>query len=230
MKQREFSVIGLGRFGEEVVKTLAEKGFSIIAADQDLKALEKVEKLQGVKAVKVDSTDLEALSEVGLETTDIVVVAFRNFIASLYTIKNLKAIGIKEIIARAIDDFHIELMKSVGATRVIFPEKEIGFNLANEIVTPDIVDFLKLGKGYILIEKKVPEKLVGKKFTQVGGSKYGVSILPEIKKRLNEQGEEYSISHVDPNPNVDYIFQKGDIITFFGPEKNVEEFDKFLSS
>ena len=131
MAKKSFAVIGLGQFGRAVVDELLENGMDVIAIDNDQEAINKVAKKLPTSFV-ADSTDEEALKELGLKDVDAVIVAYGdNKEASILTTVILREFGIEEIIVRVDDDYYVPIMKKLGATEVITPQKAAGQALAN---------------------------------------------------------------------------------------------------
>ena len=139
---RQFAVIGLGRFGCKVAETLAQKGASVIAVDTIQENVEKVSDFV-TKAVRIDSTDEKALLACGIKDVDVAVVAMGEDIeSSVLTTALLKNLDVAEIVARACSTLHAQILRLVGATRVVFPEEYMGFRVANSILSPGVLEYI----------------------------------------------------------------------------------------
>jgi len=145
---RQFAVIGLGRFGFKVAEVLAAKGAQVIAVDKDPALVEKIKDIVA-EAVQLDSTDEEALRECGVEGVDVAVVSIGEDVeSSILTTTILNNMGIKEIVARASTRLQAQILKEVGAARVVYPEEDMGLRVANSIFAPGVLDYIDLGADY----------------------------------------------------------------------------------
>jgi len=143
--------------------------------------------------VELDSTDPGALKDAGLFEFETVIVAIGNFIQeSVVTTLNLKEGNVANIIAKASTDIHGRLLEKVGATKVVYPEKQMGEHLARSLVRPNIIERLELDPENSIVEVRVPEAFVGKSIVDLRlRNEYGISVIA-----LGRQG-----SHFEINPN-----------------------------
>ena len=143
---RQFAIIGLGRFGFKIAEILAEKGAQVIAIDKNHTLVEKVGNIV-TEALQLDSTDEVALRESGVKDVDVAVVSIGEDVESnILTTTILKNLGIKEIVSRANTKLHAQILKEVGATRVVFPEEDMGLRVANSIFAPGVLEYIELGQ------------------------------------------------------------------------------------
>jgi len=151
MKEKSFAVIGLGQFGRSVVKELAENGMDVIAIDNNEEVCKEVG-MDLPTTFIADSTDEKALIELGVKDVDAAIVAYGdNQEASVLTTVLLRELGVKNIIVRVDDDYYVPIMKKLGATEVITPQKAAGRALANRIGNEDYQDFYKLDENYSVV-------------------------------------------------------------------------------
>jgi trk system potassium uptake protein TrkA len=130
---RQFAVIGLGRFGGNIAKTLAEKKCQVMAIDRDEGKVNDFQNLVS-QAVCADATDIKVLQDTGVKEVDVAIVSVGSSIeASILITLALKELGVKKVIAKAITDEHGEILEKIGADRIIFPEKETGIKLADSL-------------------------------------------------------------------------------------------------
>ncbi len=178
MTKKSFAVIGLGQFGRAVVDELLENGMDVIAIDNDQEAINKVAKKLPTSFV-ADSTDEEALKELGLKDVDAVIVAYGdNKEASILTTVILREFGIEEIIVRVDDDYYVPIMKKLGATEVITPQKAAGQALANRLGNSDYKDFYKLDAKYSVISIVINSGFIPVTLRELNSKEvYGVSIV-----------------------------------------------------
>ena len=151
MAHKSFAVIGLGQFGRSVVKELADNGMDVIAIDKDEETAKAVAADLSTTFI-ADSTDERALKELGIGEVDAAIVAFGdNQEASVLTTVILRELGVKNIIVRVDDDYYVPIMKKLGATEVITPQKAAGSALANRIGNEDFQEYYKLDNRYSVV-------------------------------------------------------------------------------
>jgi trk system potassium uptake protein TrkA len=213
IKKKTFTVIGLGLFGASIAKTLAELGQEVIAIDSDMRRVENIKEFV-THARQADITDVESLKEAGVGNCDIAIVAKYDEKSILTTII-LKELGVPMIVARSRNPLHALALQKVGATRIIFPEKEFGVRLANQLISSDLLEYFEISKDYSMKEVPAPKSFFGKAIRDIHArDKYGVVIL-SIKR-----GEESLLL-----PHSTEIVQKGDHIAILGRTRDVDKFN-----
>lgn len=151
MAHKSFAVIGLGQFGRSIVKELVDNGMDVIALDNNEEVAKEVANDLPTTFI-ADSTDEKALKELGIGDVDAAIVAFGdNQEASVLTTVILRELGVKNIIVRVDDDYYVPIMKKLGATEVITPQKAAGTALANRIGNEDFQDYYKLDNKYSVV-------------------------------------------------------------------------------
>jgi len=214
----DFAVIGLGRFGSSVAKTLHELGHNVLALDKDEHAVNAI--IEHVtQAMQIDSTDPEALKAVGITNFDAVIVAIGvNIQESILTTLILKELGVKKVIAKAVDELQGKVLEKIGADMVVFPERDMGVRLAHTLCSPNVVDFLQLSPEYSVEEVVVPEKFDGKTLKELDlRSRFGVNVL------LIRRDSELIIS-----PTGETTLRCGDILVVVGENKQLSRLEAFL--
>ncbi|MBU3959207.1 MAG: TrkA family potassium uptake protein, partial [Candidatus Omnitrophica bacterium] len=157
---RQFAVIGLGRFGWSVAKTLSEKGHQVLAIDKDEELVQEASDFV-TESVQVDSTDEKALKAVGIMNVDVAVVAIgTNLEASVLTTLIIKELGVQHIVARAVTDEHAKVLQRVGATKVVLLERDMGARIANSLVSPSILEHIELSPESSIIETVPPKEFI----------------------------------------------------------------------
>lgn len=228
---RQFAVIGLGRFGFKVAEVLATKGGEVLAIDKNLALVDKVRDIVN-EAVQLDCIDEEALRESGVKSVDVAVVCIGEDVeSSILTTAILKNIGVKEIIARAGTRLHAQILKEVGATRVVFPEEDMGLRVANSIFAPGVLEYIELGADYNLAEIEVKGNFIGKSFRELGlKSRYGVNVIMIMKKVKEEVGKKGAFveKEIKELPTPDYVLGAKDILVVVGDSKDIEVLEKHI--
>lgn len=157
MAKKLIAVIGLGQFGRAIVEEFVENGMDVLAIDNDETSVKKVATFLPTVFV-ADSTNEKALIELGIKDVDIAIVAFgSNLEASVLTTVILKELGIPRIIVRVDDDYYINIMKKLGATEIITPQRAAGIGLANRLGNDDYRDYYELDKKYSVVSIEVNE-------------------------------------------------------------------------
>lgn len=179
-KNKQFAVIGLGRFGRAVAATLHSQGHDVLCVDFDE---EKVAQILSDRiathARQLDSTQPAALREAGIFEQDTVIVAIGNYVQeSIITTLNVKEGGVPHVVAKASSEIHMKLLVKVGADHVVFPEHEMGCALARMLTRPGILDQFELDPDNSIIEVIVPDQFVGKTISDLRlRSTYGLNVL-----------------------------------------------------
>ena len=178
MAHKSFAVIGLGQFGRSVVKELVDNGMDVIAIDISEEVANEVAADLPTTFV-ADSTDEKALKELGVDDVDAAIVAFGdNQQASVLTTVILRELGIKNIIVRVDDDYYVPIVKKLGATEVITPQKAAGAALANRIGNEDYQDYYKLDNKYSIVSIIVNPGFIPQTLKDMNPKNvYGVNIV-----------------------------------------------------
>jgi len=220
---RQFAVIGLGRFGWSVAKTLSEKGHQVLAIDKDEELVQEASDF-ATEAVQVDSTDEKALKAVGIMNVDVAVVGIgTNLEASILTALILKELGVQHIVARAVTDEHGKVLQRVGATKVVFLERDMGMRVANSLVSPSVLEHIQLSPEFSIIETVPPKEFIGKSIRAMDVRvKHGLNIIGIRKKEPSIKGD----PELNVAPKADYIVKQGDIFVIIGSNENLDKFRK----
>lgn len=182
MDKKEFIVIGLGRFGMSMAKTLAQNDCEVLVLDHDE---EKTKAMAEVVtcAVTGDVTDPEVLSGLGIRNFDGAIVAIGTDLeASIMATMLVKELGIRHILAKAQSEIHAKVLRKVGADMVVFPEKEMGIRYANNLIHGNFFDAVELSPDYSMMEINVRREWEGKSLKELNlRAKYKINVIG-IKK------------------------------------------------
>jgi len=225
---RKFAVIGLGRFGATLARTLAERGAEVIAVDKDTKIVDEFKEIATL-AVRLDSTDEEALKSQGIDKVNVAIVSIgEDFQASVLTTALLKRMGVPVVIARAPGSAsHIQerILNLVGADRVILPEVEMGKRLAQNLLISNILDYMLISEKYSAAEIRAPEAFWGKRIGELRiRERYNVNIL-EVKK-MSGDGKDARIEKINYFPRAKDVIEKEDILLVIGEEEDIKRMSK----
>lgn len=163
----EFAVLGLGRFGQSIVKTLAEYDVHILAVDRNADRLHEVTDY-ATRAVQADVSDEAAMERLGIGAFDVVMLTMgEDFEASVLATMTAKEKGAKMVVVKAYGLRQKKILESVGADRVILPEVEMGSKIARQLVRPNILDVLGDTGRFQITEMHPPAEWVGKSVRQL---------------------------------------------------------------
>jgi trk system potassium uptake protein TrkA len=170
----------------------------------------KVEEIMGVatRAVQADATDEAALRELGLRNFDVVVVAIgEDMQASILVTVLLKELGVKYVVAKAVNDIHGKVLEKVGADKVVFPERDMGVRLAHHLAAKNVLDYIELSEEYSIEEIVATDKLVNKTLAQLDlRARLGVMVIA-LKRSTGE---------VIIAPGGNDRIQPGDVVVLVG--------------
>ena len=224
---RQFGVIGLGRFGFSVAKTLSEEGCEVIAIDKREDNVALAADFV-TSAIQIDATDEKALRSLGIFNMSTVILCIgSNIQASILTALLLKELGVKEIVAKAINQLHKKALLKIGVDRVILPEIDMGIRLGKSLVRAGVSEQIELSKDHTLMEIVAPQKFIGKTLREANiRAKFGLNVIG-IKRKMREidnMGSTLEKEAMDINPSADDIIARGDMLVVLGKNKDVEKF------
>jgi trk system potassium uptake protein TrkA len=147
MAKKDYCVIGLGRFGAEVADQLNKMGKNVMVVDKNPDLIQKASKVHEL-AIICDASDFNSLAETGITSVDTIIVAVSNIESSIMICANLRELGQKDIIAKAINNVHKRVLKTMGVTRVVIPEIEIADRIAFQALFKIGVDIVSIGSGF----------------------------------------------------------------------------------
>ncbi|MDV7765849.1 TrkA family potassium uptake protein [Peribacillus sp. CSMR9] len=178
MGKRQYAVIGLGRFGTSVAHRLYTAGQEVLGVDISGERVENAE-LSVTHAVIADTTEEETLKSIGIRNFDCVIVAIGiDMQSSILTTLLLKELGVKKVIAKALNKNHGQVLTKVGADWVIYPERDMGERVANQLLSPNMLNYIELSKEYNIEEIIVPMSMKGKSLRELDlRAKYNISVI-----------------------------------------------------
>lgn len=213
---RSFVVLGMGRFGQSVAKTLYKLEYEVLAIDTNDEIVQHMTDYV-THAVVGDVTDESVLRALGIRNFDVAVVTIGGDIqASILVTLMLKEMGVKHIVAKAQSDIHGRVISKVGADRVISPEKDMGVRVAHNLVSSNILDYIELSPEYSIVEIQAPKKWINKSLIALNVRvHYGINIMA-IKK-----GEDINIS-----PKADDVIEANDILVIIASNVDINKLER----
>ncbi|WP_202081085.1 potassium channel family protein [Caldalkalibacillus salinus] len=214
--KKQFAVIGLGRFGGSICQTLAEIGHEVLAIDIQEERINDFASI-ATQAIRCDTTDEQALRELGVRNFDHVIVAIgENIQASILTTLILKDLEVPYITVKAQNDYHEKVLSKIGATKVIHPERDMGVRFAHNLISENVLEFIELSQDHSLVEIIASEKMVGKTLLDLDiRAKYGCNIMA-IK----------SEDHLNISPRAEDIIKKGDLLVVIGSNRDISKLEE----
>lgn len=219
MQNHKFLVIGLGRFGSSLALTLKDLKCHVVGIDTDQSLVDEFsEKLN--QTLCCDSTDEFVLQDIDVHKFDVVVIAIgTNVQASVMTAVLLKDMKVKRVVAKALSDTHGILLHKIGVDRVVFPEREAGARLANQLVSPNLLELIELSSKYRVAEVSIPKRLDGYTLAKINaGGKYNVNIVA-INRFLDSN--ELIIA-----PKAECALRENDRVVLIGEFANIDRFER----
>ncbi|KPC73764.1 potassium uptake system protein [Thermoactinomyces vulgaris] len=210
---KTFAIIGLGRFGGSVAKTLHSMGYEVLAIDKDHQRVQDMSQVL-LHTVEADTTDENALKALGIRNFDVVVVAIGNDIqASILTTLVLKEIGCPKVVVKAINEMHGKVLNKLGADRVVFPERDMGVRVVHSLISPNILEYIELSDDYSIIEVIAGEFFNGKTLQELNiRAQFGCNVMA-IKN-----GSQFNI-----NPAATDMIHKGDTLVVIGHNDDLKK-------
>ena len=207
-KMKQFVVIGLGRFGKSVAKTLAELGNEVLAIDINPQYVKEIEKYVST-AVVADATETDVLRSLGVQNFDCAINCIGNDLqANILATLMCKDLGVKYVISKAQNEQNKKVLERIGADMVIFPESYVGNKIAKILTNPCMNEIMNLTSNYVIAEMPLPEDWQNKAILDISvRKKYNVTII-----FIKRNGEVV-------NPVAETVLLKGDTLIIAG-EKN----------
>jgi trk system potassium uptake protein len=214
MAKQQYAVIGLGRFGSSIAKTLHEAGQEVLGIDSNEDRVEDAA-LFVTHAVVADTTEEEALKSIGIRNFDCVIVAIGNDMqASILTVLLLKELGVKQVIAKALSKQHGQVLSKVGADWIVYPERDMGERVAHQLLSPNVLNFIELSNQYNIEEIKIPASMTEKSLRELDlRAKYNVSAIAIV-----------SNGDIIISPSPDQVIHKADVLVVIGNKEDLTVF------
>lgn len=207
---KQYAVIGLGRFGTSIARTLFKLGQEVLVIDTDEERLRYVSE-EVTHTLLADTTDVNVLKNIGIKNFDVVVVAIgENVQSNIMTVLLLKELGVKYVLAKALNKMQGRVLEKIGADRVVYPERDMGKRIAHNLVSANLVDFIELTQELRISEVIAQREMDGKSLKALNmRSRYNVNVI--LIKRVD--GE------VVLSPGAEDVIRHGDVMLLVG-EKN----------
>jgi trk system potassium uptake protein TrkA len=205
-------VLGLGRFGTSLAMELVRRGTEVLAVDSDARLVQR-QSDEITHAAVADTTDPEALRQLGVVDYERAVVGIGNLEASILTTAVLVDLGIPNIWAKANSRQHGQILERVGAHHVVLPEHDMGERVAH-LVTGRMMDYIEFEDDFAMVKTTGPQDILNKPLTDSAvRSRHGITVVG-VKK----PGEKFTYATPDT------VLGAGDLLIVSGPIDDVEAF------
>ena len=223
---RLFVVVGLGQFGRHTASTLYEGGGDVIAIDSDENRVEMVKDDVG-QAICMDATDADALRSVGAGKADTAIIALgeEDLEASIICCTALSDLGVGRIIVRSVSEDHGRILSRVGATRIIYPEKQMGEQLAKSLIASGVLDQVTLSTGQVVAHIRPRHDLVGRSLRDCHlQERYRLAVIgiQQPKRSVDDRGEMHEELELLAVPDEDHVIGEDDILVIVGNQSQIE--------
>lgn len=222
---KQFAVIGLGEFGLNLIETLSKGEVQIIAIDIDVQKIAKVKDIV-THAFQLDSTNEQALIEATVSEVDAAVICIGKKVQdSILTAAILKRLGVPEIVGRATSSIHEQILREVGATRIVNPEKDMGMRLGTQLLFTKLEDAIELSQGYVLAYIKIPKQFIGKTIGDVRfRTKYRVNVvaLKKTKKIGRRAQDQTVVQEYNSLPTAEDILEADTTLVLVGQKEDID--------
>lgn len=210
---KSFCIIGLGKFGVALANALVDAGKQVMIIDVDS---EKVTEIADnvTNAVIGDASNMNLLKASGVADYDCAVVCMTSNISDIILVTiQLKELGVKHVIARAVNEGHKKVLEHVGADEIVYPEHDMGERLAFKLSNTSIEDFVQF-KGYKVVELVIPESWEGKDLITLNLRKnFGVNVI----------AVRYTDGRLDVSPSPTREFRAGEIVSIVGDDNDIDK-------
>ena len=209
----KFAVIGLGSFGSNVARTLYDKGHEVLAIDRDRERIAAADDI-ATNAVMTDAAVKENLEALGLQDMDVVVVSMGHEMeASILATLYLRELGVRRILAKALSEDHAKVLDAVGATEVVYPEKDMAVRTALRLSSPNILEYLPLANGVTIQEIAPSARIIGKTLKELDlTNRLGIQVIA-VKEIIPD--------NVVVIPRADFVIKDSDILVVIGEESKI---------
>ncbi|NME35352.1 MULTISPECIES: TrkA family potassium uptake protein [Fusobacterium] len=217
---KQYLVIGLGSFGINVARTLYESGEEVVGIDiNETIVQEAINNDYLENALVLDATDEVQLKKLDVQSFDVVFICVGFIEPSIMITLNMKEIGVKKIIVKAINGKHRKLLEKIGADQVIYPEEYMGKRTALVAMEPNMIEHLRFSQDFLLVEVKAPLEFLGKNFIELDIRKnYNINVIG-IKKISGK---------FIPNPTATTIIEKDDTLIVVTDTKSANKISNIL--
>lgn len=210
---KEYIVIGAGRFGSAVAKELFKMGSQVLVVDKDEDKINDISD-KVTHAIVADATDERILKAIDLSNFDIAIIGIGEDVKSAMLVTIMaKEHGVKYVVCKALDEIQAKVLNKIGADKVVFPERDMGIKIAKSLTSDYILNSIDLDTKCSIIEISISKKWIGKTLKELNfRAKYGINVLAIKKNNI-----------FNANPNPEEKLSKDDLLLIAGDSKHIGE-------
>lgn len=175
---KQYAVLGLGKFGIEIAKSLSAFGCEVLAVDENE---EITNSLIGIAThtATADVSDENVLKSLDIDSFDAVIIAIGDDMqSSVMCALNCKELGAKYIIAKAKNDKHAKILEKIGVDKIVVPEADTASRAAFMLFNPNINDIMEMQDGYSIAQMNLPKSWINKDIVSLDiRNKFNVNVL-----------------------------------------------------
>lgn len=211
---RQYAVLGMGRFGVEMVKALNKSGCEVLALDIDEDKLSEVADI-ATHTIAADASDEAVLKSLSIASFDVVIIAIGdNIQSSLIAAMTCKDLGAKYIVAKANNEKHAKILRKIGVDRIVVPEADSAVKTATLLNNPHVSEIMEMEEGYCIAEIDAPESWLNKPLSDLRvRNKYNVNVLMRISRKDGVV-----------SPTAETVFISGDKVIIGGLQSDIKDF------
>ena len=212
-KNKQFAILGLGRFGQSIAKTLVDNGCDVLCVDKNIDAVNEMSKYAS-NVTRADVADVHTMSALGLNNFDVVIIAIgENMEAGIMATLIAKEMGVQNVITKAKNEIQKSILQKVGADRVVLPEKDMGIRIATSLITSNIIDFISLSDKFTIAEIE-PRK----EWIDISLKKSNIRAEHRLNVVAIKRNNDIIVS-----PKAEEIIQKDDILVIIGTITDIQK-------
>lgn len=210
-----YGIIGLGRFGRALAKTLSEYGVETIVVDQNESVVREIRQYTDNAFVTSDLSK-ESLTEMGFHHCNCIVICIGDRMdTNILTALNAVSLGVPKVIAKAVSTEHGQVLEKIGA-EVVYPENDMAIRLAKRLTTNSVLEYISLNNEIEIAEIIVGAEMLGKSVLELNlRGRFGLNIIAI-------EHENKTDIHIQP----DYIFSENDVVILLGKSENIQAFER----
>ena len=219
----QFVVIGLGNFGTHIATGLSERGCQVLAIDSNKDKVQNIKDIVS-QSIVMDVRERDALLSLPIQPTDTAIISLGDEMeVSILVTLFLKEMGLEKIMAKAMSEDHGKILKIMGASDVIFPEKQMAYRIADHLAHPNVLDYISLADGFSMAELVPLDSFYSKSLKELElRSKFGLEVIA-IKTTVVESDGNLieKLKHI---PSAEYQIEEGDVLVVVGEDKYIEKY------
>lgn len=164
-ENNKYLIVGYGKFGRGFAQRLIKEGVKenrIYIIDQDKQKLLDAEN-QFTNVITTQISDFDSINVLDINEINIVVIAMSNLEESLMIAANCVKYRDKKYYAKAKNEIHSKLLKTLGVDEVTVPEQEVGSRLAYKSLFKNNVEISDINSDYNIIHVKLENSSIENK-------------------------------------------------------------------